>query len=685
VYIIGTKTEEAARSAHCDREWEMLVCSPLGSGKENPPMKDLKTLFSPVRIATMELRNRIAMAPMGSDFGTPEGHVTETMIGYYEARAKGGVALIFVEVTSVVGSLKYIPNQLELWDDKFIPGFEKLAKAVHVHGAKLAPQLMHPGAESWSKVEPVGPSRIRSRVTREMPRELSVGEIEEIIEAFGQAARRARGAGCDGVEVHAAHAHMLVGAFMSPFRNKRFDAYGGSIEGRLKLPVEIIKRIKTRAGHDFPVILRISGDELIPGGRTIQETQYIAPMLVEAGADALEISRGVYPDLSWSIIPPTGTPLACNAPYAAAIKEVVDIPIIVVGRITSPLIAEHILRMGQADMVSMGRALLADPELPKKAAEGRFEDIAPCIGCHLGCTGAQAHGAMTCLINPTVGKEKEMALTVAAKPKRVVVVGGGPGGLEVARVAALRGHQVTLFEKESKLGGQLNLAVIPPFKQEMCLTLKYLSTQVEKVGVRVEMGREATPELIRELNPDVVIVATGAAPFIPDIPGTRKDNVFTAWDVLAGNAAQRARNIVVIGGGMVGCEVADFLADRGDNIVVGRRAVAIVTRQRDVALDMVTEPRQLLLERLREKEVRFITHAATKEILDDGVALDKNGEEVNISGIDCVVLARGAKSVDELSEKIQDKVAEVYVIGDAKTPRRALEAIAEGAQVGLLI
>jgi len=653
-------------------------------------MKDLRTLFSPTRIATMELRNRIAMAPIGTNFATPEGHVTETIIGYYEARAKGGVALIFLEVTSVVGSLKYIPNQLGLWDDKFIPGLEKLAKAVHMQGAKLAPQLIHPGTENepaWSGAKSVGPSRIRSRATREMPRELSLEEIEDIIEAFGQAARRAREAGFDGVQVHAAHAHLLVGAFMSPFRNKRFDAYGGSIEGRLKLPIEIIKRIKTRAGRGFPVILRISGDEIIPGGRTIQETQYIAPMLAKAGVDAFEISRGVYPDFSWSIYPPTGTPLAWNAPYAAAVKEVVDVPVMVVGRINSPLVAEHILRTGKADMVSMGRALLADPELPKKAAEGRFEDIAPCIGCLTGCVGARRVGGnqMTCLINPAVGREREMALTVAGKPKRVIVVGGGPAGLEAARVAALRGHHVTLFEKEPKLGGQLNLAAVPPFKQEICLTLKYLSTQVEKAGVKLEMGREANPDLIREHKPDVVIIATGATPFIPDIPGSGKEKVSTAWDVLAGNAAQRARNIVVLGGGMVGCEVADFLAERGDNIVVGRRAVTIVTRQLDVALDMLPEPRQLLLERLREKDVRFINRATTKEIWDDAVLLDKDGQEISISGLDSIIISRGAKSADELSGKIRDEVAEVYVVGDAKTPRKALEAIAEGAQVGRLI
>lgn len=649
-------------------------------------MKGLKKLFSPIKIGKMELRNRIVMAPIATDYAASDGTVTETLIDYLEARARGGVGLIIAEVTSVVGTAKYMPNQLGLWDDKFIPGFTELAKAVHAHGAKLVPQIIHPGPENWSfmsGVPSVGPSPVFDRVNKEVPQELSLEEIERIIEDFGVAARRAREAGLDGVELHAAHAHLLVGCFMSPARNKRFDAYGGSIEERLKLPVEIIKRIKAKAGRDFPIILRISGDEMVPGGRTLQETQYIAPILAEAGVDAFHVSGGVYPELNWWIIPPMGTPLGLNVPYAAAVKEVVKVPVIVVGRIKDPLLAEHILETGKADLVAMARPLLADPELPKKAEEGRLDDIAPCIACGVGCIAVRMElKPMTCVINPALGREKEMAIARAERPRRVLVAGGGPGGLEAARVAALRGHQVTLCEKGPKLGGQLILAAVPPFKQEIILALKYLATQAAKVGVKIELDTEVTPQLVEELKPDVVIVATGAAPFIPDLPGVEKERVLTAWDLLAGNAAQGARNVVVIGGGMVGCEVADFLADRGDNLMIGRKAATVITRQADVALDMVAEARALLLQRLRDKDVAFLTRATTKEILDDGVVVVKDGEEMTLSGIDCIVLARGAKPVDELSDRIKDKVAEVYVIGDAKEPRKALEAITEGAEVG---
>ncbi|MFC1943950.1 FAD-dependent oxidoreductase [Chloroflexota bacterium] len=646
----------------------------------------LEKLFSPVEIGTMRVRNRIVFPPIHTGYAAPDGKVTDTLIAYHQAQARGGVGLIVTGVVSVVEAAQWVPNQIVLYDDNFIPGLKQLAEAVHARGAKLAPQLVHPGPENLyvlSKVRSVGPSPILDHYSKEVSRELSVEEIEGIIEDFGQAARRAREAGCDGVEIHAAHSHLLVGVFLSPYRNKRFDAYGGSIEGRVKFSIEVIKRIKEIAGHDFPVILRISGDEIIPGGRTIQETQYIAPLLVEAGVDAFEISGGVWPELAWRTVPPMGTPLGLNVPYAAAIKEAVEVPIIAVGRINNPRMAEHILGTGKADLVSMGRALLADPDLPNKASEGRYEDIVPCIGCLTGCQGARAQGKpMTCLVNPTLGREGEITIAPAQKSKKVLVVGGGPAGLEAARMAAVRGHSVTLFEKAAKLGGQINLASVPPLKQEICLVLKYLATQVEKAGVKVELGKEVTPELVGELKPDVVVVASGAAPFIPDMPGVEGERVCTAWDVLAGNAAQRARNIVVLGGGMVGCEVADCLASRGDNLIVGRRVVTIVTRQRDVALDMLMEPRQLLMERLREKEVRMLTRATTKEILDNGVLVVKDGGEESIVSADCVVLARGVKPVDELSEAIKDKVAEVYVIGDAKEPRQALEAISEGMEVG---
>lgn len=650
-----------------------------------------KHLFSPIKIGKMEVRNRIVMPPMTTGFGAPDGAVTETYLNYYEARAKGEVGLIIAEATAVNAGRKYGLNPLGLYDDSQIPSWRELADAVHSHGARLSTQLMDPGPEGISILtgtQAVGPSPIAGRYQfREVPRELSIEEIDGVINDFAEAARRAREAGLDAIEIHAAHGYAMVGSFLSPFFNKRTDIYGGSLEGRCKLLVEIIKRTKAKAGRDFPIIVRMSGDDRMPGGRTLQETQFIAPILVEAGVDSFEISGGTIPTTFWAVVPPSGTPLALNAPFAEAVKQVVSVPVICVGRINSPQLAEFILTSGRADLVSMGRALIADPEMPKKASAGNFEDIAPCLGDNYGCIGSVSSGKVeTCIVNPTVGREKEMAIVPAEKPKRVLVAGGGPGGLEAAWVAALRGHHVTLFEKEGKLGGQVNLASVPPHMQEMSQLIKYLSRQVEKAGVKVELGKEVTPELVDEMKPDVVIVATGATPLIPDdIPGTDKERVVTAWDVLAGKSATAtttAKNLVILGGGLVGCETADLLAETGDNLDVGRTAVTILEMLEDVALDMAHEHRHLLMQRLHDKGVKILTSAKVKEILDDGVLFTRDGQEESIRNVDNIVLALGARPVDNLSEKIRDKVAEVYVIGDAKEPRKALEATAGGAEVG---
>ncbi len=647
----------------------------------------LKHLFSPSKIGTMEVRNRIVMPPMGTGFGAADGSVTERHINYYEARAEGGVGLVIAEVTNVNAVRTYGINTLGLFDDKQIPSWRELAKAVHGHGAKLATQLMDAGPESLSflsGVQPMGPSPVAGRTFRQAPRELSIEEIEGVIDDFAEATRRAREVGLDAIEIHAAHGYAMVGSFLSPFFNKRTDIYGGSLEGRLKLLLEIIKRIKAKVGSDFPIIVRISGDDRVSGGRTLQETQFIAPILVEAGVDAFEVSGGSVPAAFWAVVPPSGTPLALNAPFAEAVKQVVSVPVICVGRINSPQLAEFILASGKADLVSMGRALMADPEMPKKAASGDFEDIAPCVADNFGCLGSASMGRpATCIVNPAMGKEKEWAIVPAEKPKRVLVAGGGPAGLEAARVAALRGHQVTLFEKEHKLGGQVNLASVPSHMQEMSQLIKYLSRQVEKAGVKVELGKEVAPELVDEMKPDVVIVATGACPLTPDdILGIDKERVVTAWDVLAGKAATAARNVVILGGGLVGCETADFLAESGDNPVVGRTAVTIVEMLEDVASDMAHEAKHLLMHRLHAKGVKILTSAKVKEILDDGVIFTRDGQEESIHSVDNIVLALGAKPVDQLSEKIKDKVTEVYVIGDAKEPRKVLEATAEGAEVG---
>ena len=648
----------------------------------------LKHLFSPIRIGSMEVKNRIVLPPMTVGYGVPEGTVSDKHRDYYEARAEGGAGLIITEAAAVHAQRKYGMFPLGLYEDDQIQSWNELAEATHRHGAKLAVQLMDPGPESimmLTGIQPVGPSPVIGRgLFRDVPRELSIGEIEAIVEDFAEATRRAKEAGLDAVQIHAAHGYALVGSFMSPFFNKRTDKYGGSLEGRLRLLLEIIEAVHAKVGKDFPIIVRMSGDERRTGGRTLQETQFIARILVEAGVDALEVSGGTIPTVFWAVVAPSGTPLGLNTDFSKAIKEVVDIPVISVGRINTARVAEFILETGRADMVSMGRALHADPELPNKAAAGALDDITPCLGCNCGCIGSVVQGLhATCIINPAAGREKEMALVPAEQRKKVLVAGGGPAGLEAARVAALRGHDVTLYEKEEKLGGQVNLASVPPFMQEIGQLIKHLTTRVQKSGVKVELGKAVTPEVIDELKPDVVIVATGASPLVPEsIPGIDKEKVITAWEVLAGHEATKAGKVLIVGGGLTGCETADFLAFPTDNMAAAPTEVTLLELREKIALDSMAEPRHLLLDRLREKRVDVIVRAKVKEILDDGVVFERDGQEETLHGFEYVVLAMGAKSVDTLSKEIEGKVPEVYVIGDATFPRRALEATAGGAAIG---
>ncbi|MCK4793302.1 MAG: FAD-dependent oxidoreductase [Desulfobacteraceae bacterium] len=648
-------------------------------------MRPLEKLFTPIRIGSMEVKNRIVMAPMTTNWAPDDGTISQKMIDYWEERAKGGVGLIIFEAVTIDAAFPYIIRTVGLWDDNLIPSFKRFVDAMHAHGAKVAPQISHPGPESfsWLKgVQPVGPSPVVCKTHGQVCRELTLEEIKTIVGQYGEAARRAREAGCDAMELHAAHSYMLAGSFLSPLRNKRTDAYGGTIDGRLRFLREVMESIRAKAGPDFPVILRISGDEHLPGGRDILDSQYIAPKLVAAGVDAFHISGGVVPDVFWRILPCLGTPPGLNVPAAAAVKEAVDVPVMVVGRINDPQLAEDILVKGYADMVVMGRALLADPELPNKAREGSIEDIAPCTSCGQGCLRTQlTYEPMTCVINPAVGREKEMVITPAAKQKKVLVIGGGPGGLEAARVSALRGHKVMLWEKASKLGGQINLAAIPPMKQELSKWIIYLSTQVKKAQVKVELNKEATPELIEKEKPDVVIVATGGKPLTPAIPGVEGKKVVTANEVLEGKLAISRGKVLIIGGGMAGCEIADMLADTGYNQTTGSVPVTIVEMLADIGLDVIPQTRMLLLPRLREKGVEVITSATVREFLEDGVIIIKDGQEETIRGMDFIILACGTESVDELSAKIKDKVPEVYVIGDAKAPRKALEAIAEAAEI----
>jgi len=653
-------------------------------------MSSPSRLFEPISIGSMEVKNRIAMAPMATDYAESDGTISERLIDYLAARARGGVGLITSEMTTIDEFSPYIPRTVALWDEKFIPGFRKLTDAVHAHGAKLIPQIAHPGPESLSpffhQKQPVGPSPVMCFVTKHISRELDRDEIETIIEQFGEAARRAREGGCDGMELHAAHSYMLVGSFLSPLRNKRADEYGGDLDGRLRMPLRVIERIRERAGKDFPIILRISGDYVIEGGTGIEEAQYIAPILEQAGIAAFHVSAGMYPDYSSRIIPPTGTPLCPNAGLARAVKDVVEVPVMVVGRINQVRVAEEVLERGDADMVVMGRALLAEPEFANKARAGRLEDIAPCIGCGIGCVAGRLEGRdMTCVINPWSGREGETALVPAAKPRKVMVIGAGPAGMEAARVAAQRGHRVTLFERASKTGGLFNLAAVPPHKQELTRVTKYLTTQLAKAEVELRLNTEVTESIVAEEKPDVAIIATGGAPLVPDVPGIDGPKVTTYQEVLAGRVPIMPGKVLIIGGGVAGCETAEFMFQQGDYPLVGHTSVTIIEMRDAIATDMSPEGRVVLMDRLRRKGIEIMVRTRVVEFLEDGVLVERDGQQEVIRGIERIVLCIGICPVDELSERIADKVGEVHVIGDAKEARRLCEAISEGRETAMAI
>jgi len=657
-------------------------------------MLAFKNLFSPIKIGSLELKNRMVMAPAGTDLAAPDGSVSEGLIRYHEARAKGGCGLNIVEVAIIDPRGAPMSTPLMISDDKYIPGWRALADAVHNAGGKVFCQPAHIGRQAPPQylhgLQPVSASSIPSSITRVVPHELTIEEIKELVQKYAGVARRAREARLDGIEIHCSHEY-LIAEFMSPYTNKRTDEYGGSFWNRMRLPLEIIKTVRSVVGRNFPVGVRMSGDELIPGGRDVNESKMVARVLEEEGGiDYISISGGVYASIH-TMVAPIGTPRGTWVPTAAAIKQSVSIPVMVAGRINDPLFAEQVLAEGKADLIGMARELMADPEWPNKVASGRLGDIAPCTSCCDGCMGeARAGRALTCVINPACGREWEAewgALIPAKKSKKVMIVGGGPGGMEAARVAALRGHQVSLYERSNRLGGQLNLAIIPPLKQEIALWVQYLVTQVKKAGVTINLNTEVSQALVGRVKPDVVIVATGATPLIPaDIPGTDKPNVVTAQDVLASKVDFGPMNkVVVVGGGQVGCETADFLAERGDFSFVQRREVTIIEMLPAIALDMYAATRYFLMGRLHADDVKMITSAKVKEILDDGVVFTRNGVEETLRGMDTIVLALGAKPADELSHKIRDKVAELYVIGDAKQPRKALQAIAEGAEVARAI
>lgn len=632
-------------------------------------------LFEPIKIGTIEVPNRIVMPPMATCFGNPDGTVSDRIVGYYAARAKGGVGLIIVEIAAVAWGGKGIVNQLGVYDDSFIPGLRMLTKAVHQYGSRIALQLHHAGRQTrrtLAGAQPIAPSPLPSELIKEMPRALTIEEIQNLVESFSAAARRAREAGFDAIEFHGAHGY-LINQFLSPYSNKRDDIYGGQLEGRMRFALEIVERSRGEVGSNFPLIFRMSADEFLPGGLTLSETKTIASRLENAGVDCLHVSAATYETL-YRFIPPYSTPPGSLVYLAEAIKKETKAPVIAVGRINTPELAEQILNAGKADLVSMGRALIADPELPNKAFLGRSQDIRPCIAC-LHCIDRLATEKLEveCAVNPTMGAEGKWNITPVAEAKRVIVIGGGAAGMEAAKTVAIRGHRVTLFEKEEELGGQMLLARVPPHKQAIGDFIDFEQRELAAAGVVVKLGTEVNTTSILDLEPDAVILAVGSTPFIPNIPGVNLGNVCTARDILTGKR-KTGDKIVIIGGGEVGLETAEFLAEQG-------KQVTVVEMLERVGHNIGVHSRRVLLHRLRQMDIILATKTRALEITYDGVVVNSNGHQ-HVIQADDVVLAAGVVPNRRLAEELNDKVTVIHSVGDCHEGQRIIDAVKDGYRIG---
>ena len=637
-------------------------------------MAFFQNLFSPGHIGKLKIKNRVVMPPMATNFADSEGSVNDRHIAYYRERARGGAGLIIFEHTGIAKQGKAFPNMALIDSDAKVPQFQKLIQAVHDEGGKIFIQINHAGRQTHSSITGhpiVAPSPIPCPVRQETPRALSPSEIQELIRAYAAAAQRAEAAGADGVEIHMAHGYLL-NQFLSPFSNRREDEYGGTQERRLQVPLAVLRAVRQKVSAGFPVTCRFSADEYVDGGLRIEESKEIARALETNGADALHVTACI--GASWYMIhPPYYAPEGVFVPFASAIKSVVRIPIIAVGRIRTPELADQLIREKGLDFISMGRALMADPELPKKAAEGRESEIRPCISCNR-CALSIRKGAVQCAVNPEAGREDFFKLKKTGFPKKVWVIGGGPAGMKAAEIAARRDHRVTLYEKEKELGGQFLLAALPPYKDVLNDFTAHLIREVRKLPIQIHLGKSFDETALMSDKPDALVVATGATPSFPSIEGIEKVDVFSSQDALS-QPDRLGKRVLIIGGGGMGAEIADFLSEKG-------KEVTLVEMREAIALDLVGHLQYFLNRRLKEKNVQILTSTRVVRLDETKIWLEDARGIRALEGIDAIVTAMGAKPNHELARSLKGKVAEVYLIGDASQPREVMEALLEAAETG---
>ena len=666
---------------------------------------DFPHLFSPITIQNMELRNRIVMTAMHLGY-TPKGEVTDPLVNFYAERARGGVGLAIVggcpidEFGGMVG-------MIALHDDRFIPGLKRLTDAVKNHGAKIAAQLYQAGRYTHSAMiggrKPISASAVRSRLTGETPRALALEEIPGVQDKFAEAAVRSREAGFDAVEILGS-AGYLISQFLSPITNLREDEYGGSFENRMRFGIETISEVRKALGPDFPILLRIAGNDFMKGSNTNREAKLFAAEAEKAGIDLFNVTGGWHetrvPQLTM------GVPRKAYVYLARGVRSAVSGPVISSNRINDPKAAEEVLRSGGADLVTMARGLLADPNLPNKARTGKSRLIYHCVACNQGCFDSIFQGRpATCTVNPRAGREAELQIKPAPKSRKIIVVGGGPAGMTLACTAKDRGHHVILMEKSDKLGGQILLNHSIPGRQELETAAIDLIHNLQDKGVETIMEKTATPDIIREMAPDVVVVAPGAQPATPKIKGIDGDNVIQAWELLGKNA-ETGKNVVVLGGNAVGLETALFLANQGTLspevlhfLMVNRaetpetltklldrgsKQVTVVEMTKKAGADVGLTTKWTLMGELKRLGVKITTQTEAVGITPEGLQVeDEQGP--GFIPADTVVLAVGSKAENSLVKELEDQVPEIHVIGDAKKPRNLPAAIREGFQLGLTL
>lgn len=628
-------------------------------------MQHFPHLFSPIQIGKTTVKNRIFMPPLSTNLAD-HGYVTDALVEHYSNRAKGGVGLIITEVTTVEPVYTYLPGDMSIYDDSYIPGWKKLVDAVHQYDTKILSQLFHPAYMAFplpGTPQLIAPSHVGPYYAKSAPRPVTVEELQVIIRQFGEAAYRFKQAGGDGVEIQAAHAHGLLGGFLTPLYNKRTDEYGGDINGRLRLTLEVIREIRKTCGEDFLMDVRISGDEYSEGGLTLNDMIYVSKQLEAAGVDFIHVSGGNTVKRG-SSMPAPGTPPAPHAHAAEEIRKHLHIPVSTVARINEPWIAEELIANGKTDICMIGRPNLCDSEFANKAFAGKTDDIRPCIGCGRCLTGIMFGKPIACTVNPSVQSD---AIEPAEEKKKVLVIGGGPAGMEAAYVAKMRGHEVVLCEKNAELGGLLRLAAVPIGKQELCRVIKFMARRLKNAGVEVRTGCEVTPEMADgEFGGYEIICTSGAVPKEIDAFKCFKQTM-TADDILSGNGFP-GRKTVILGGGSVGCETADYLAPLVDDRFPANRDVTIIEMTGNLMAGEGGAAKSVLMQRLLKKGVKIELNSTITKVDESVITYSKNGVEYTIDDADTLVFAVGYSPVPVAEER-------AHVIGDCAKVGNLKDAI----------